>query len=169
MVMVVSRVGGSRRASQRERVRAGAALHGLMVGAIRRVPRELSLTSMSTLATLERTGPRRITDLAVVEGVTQPSMTVLVSGLERSGLVQRRADPADGRVAMVAITDAGVQFIRDRRRVGAEAFVDLIEKLSNDEVALLVAAIPVLEHLRALDDQDREPRRPQARGSGSQR
>ncbi len=147
----------------------GLALYGLVIGAVRRVPRELSLTSLSTLSTLERTGPRRITDLAVVEGVTQPSMTVLVSGLERSGLVERRADPADGRVSLVMITDSGAQVIRSRRRASAEAFVDLIDKLPANEAALLAAAIPALEHLRALDDQDREPTRPQARRSGPKR
>lgn len=165
----MSRVRTSGRQSQRGEVRAGAALYGLVVRAVRRIPRDVSLTSLSTLATLERTGPRRVTDLAVVEGVAQPSMTVLVSTLERSGLVERQADPADGRVAMVAITDVGAEVIRARRRTGAEAFVDLVKKLSDDEVALLVAAVPVLEHLRELDDQDREPSRPEARGMGPQR
>jgi hypothetical protein len=47
--------------------------------------------------------------------------------------------------------------------------VDLIAKLSDDEVALLVAAIPVLEHLRALDEQDREPSRPEVLRPGLQR
>jgi DNA-binding MarR family transcriptional regulator len=117
----------------------------------------MSLTATSTLSTLDRTGPRRITDLAAVEGVAQPSMTVLVGGLERSGLVERRADPTDGRVALVAVTEAGSNYIRARRRAGAEAFVQLLEKLPADEVATLVAAIPALEHLRELDDEEREP------------
>jgi DNA-binding MarR family transcriptional regulator len=117
----------------------------------------MSLTSTSTLSTLDRTGPRRITDLAVVEAVAQPSMTVLVSGLERSGLVERRADPTDGRVALVAITEAGSDYIRARRRAGAEGFVQLIDKLPADEAATLAAAIPALERLREIDDQEREP------------
>jgi DNA-binding MarR family transcriptional regulator len=117
----------------------------------------MSLTSTSTLSTLDRTGPRRITDLAVVEAVAQPSMTVLVSGLERSGLVERRADPTDGRVALVAITDAGSDYIRARRRAAAEGFVQLIDKLPADEAATLAAAIPALERLREIDDQEREP------------
>lgn len=33
---------------------------------------------MPTLATLQRTGPRRLTDLAANEGVTQLSMTAVV-------------------------------------------------------------------------------------------
>jgi DNA-binding MarR family transcriptional regulator len=116
----------------------------------------MSLTSSSTLSTLDRTGPRRITDLAAVEGVTQPSMTVLVSGLERSGLVERRADPTDGRVALVTVTEAGSDYIRARRRAGAEGFVQLIDKLPAGEAATLAAAIPALEHLRRLDDDQRE-------------
>jgi DNA-binding MarR family transcriptional regulator len=147
---------------------AGAALYGLVSGAVRRVPREMSLTSSSTLATLDRTGLRRITDLAVMEGVTQPSMTVLVTVLERSGWVERRRDPTDGRVALVAITEAGSDYIRARRRAGAEAFEQLIDKLPADEAATLAAAIPALEHLRDLDDQQREPptRLPEQRPEG---
>ena len=87
-------------------------------GWCRRIPRELSLTSASTLATLERTGPRRITDLAVIEGVTQPAMTVLVRVLEESGMVERRADPTDKRVALVAVTEAGASYVRSRRPGG---------------------------------------------------
>jgi DNA-binding MarR family transcriptional regulator len=137
--------------------RAGAALYGLVTAAVRRAPREMSLTSRSTLSTLDRTGPRRITDLAVMEGVTQPSMTVLVRVLERAGWVERQGDPTDRRVALVTITEAGSDYIRVRRRAGAEAFEQLIDKLSPDEAATLAAAIPALEHLRDLDDQQREP------------
>ena len=54
----------------------------------------LSLTAAATLATLERSGPSRLTWLAVREGVTQPAMTQLISRLEEAGLVQRAADPA---------------------------------------------------------------------------
>jgi DNA-binding MarR family transcriptional regulator len=117
----------------------------------------MSLTSASTLATLERTGPRRITDLASIEGVTQPAMTVLVRVLEDSGLVQRRGDPTDKRVALVVVTDAGVAYVRARRQAGADAFVRLIDKLPDEELAALAAAIPALEHLRELDSQVREP------------
>src|SRR3984957_4096088 len=89
---------------------AGSPLYGLLVDAVKRIPRDLSLTSASTLATLERTGPRRITDLAVIEGVSQPAMTVLVRVLERSGLVERKGDPTDKRVALVALTAAGATY-----------------------------------------------------------
>jgi DNA-binding MarR family transcriptional regulator len=136
---------------------AGEALYGLVTAAIRRGPREMSLTSLSTLAALDRTGPRRITDLAVIQGVAQPSMTVLVTALERSGLVERKGDPTDRRVALVALTTAGAELLRAQRRAGAEALIQLIDKLPADEAAALAAAIPALRHLRELDSEQRDP------------
>src|SRR6266566_1007733 len=61
--------------------------------------RDLSLTAVSTLGSLSRYGPQRITALAGAEGVSQPSMTQLVQRLEQRGLVARGSDPADGRGA----------------------------------------------------------------------
>jgi len=154
----MSRQGAVRRQGQRaDRVAVGSALYGLVIGAVRRIPRDLSLTSASTLATLERTGPRRITDLAAIEGVTQPAMTVLVRVLEQSGLVERSGDPTDKRVALVSVSEVGATYIRARRRAGADAFVQLIDKLADSEVSALTAAIPALEHLRALENEGREP------------
>lgn len=59
MLLSMSRQDASRRRDQRadRTSAAGAALYGLVSGAVRRIPRQLSLTSASTLATLERTGP----------------------------------------------------------------------------------------------------------------
>jgi DNA-binding MarR family transcriptional regulator len=140
---------------------AGTALYALIIEAVRRNPRTMSMTSLSTLANLERTGPRRITDLAVVEGVTQPAMTALVRVLERDGLVARRGDPGDGRVALMAVTKAGSDLVRARRRAGAEAFAQLIDKLSDEDAAMLAAAIPALERLRTLGEVQSQSSGPQ--------
>jgi len=93
----------------------------------------------------------------MIQGVAQPSMTVLVTALERSGLVERRGDPADRRVALVALTTAGAELLRAQRRAGAEALIQLIDKLPADEAAALAAAIPALRHLRELDSERRDP------------
>jgi DNA-binding MarR family transcriptional regulator len=117
----------------------------------------MSLTSLSTLATLELTGPRRITDLAANEGVTQPSMTALVTALERSGLVQRRSDPSDRRVALVTLTPDGVRYVRKRREAGVEDFVQLIKQLTVEEADALAEAVTALQHLQRLDEERRSP------------
>jgi DNA-binding MarR family transcriptional regulator len=127
----------------------GEALYALAAGVIRRRSRTLSLTALSTLATLEHGGPRRLTDLAVAEEVTQPSMTSLVTQLEQLGLAERRRDHGDARVVLVAITRAGRQLMRERRRAGAQALTQLIDKLDERDAAELNAVLPVL--LRLVD------------------
>jgi DNA-binding MarR family transcriptional regulator len=104
---------------------------------------------LSTLATLERTGPRRLTDLAVAEEIAQPSMTSLVTHLEQLGLVERGRDRVDARVVLVTVTRAGRQLMRKRRRVGAEALTELIDKLDTHDAADLNVALPAL--LRLVD------------------
>jgi DNA-binding MarR family transcriptional regulator len=117
----------------------------------------MSLTSQATLTTLQRTGPRRITDLATIGGITQPSMTTLVSNLERTGFVERRSDPDDRRVVLVAITAAGADYLHARRRAGLELFMELLDKLPADEATALAAAVPALHRLRELDEEQRDP------------
>ncbi|HKN96723.1 MAG TPA: MarR family transcriptional regulator [Pseudonocardiaceae bacterium] len=128
----------------------GETLYGLVVVAIRGRSRDISLTSASTMSTLSRTGPLRLTDLAAVEGIAQPSMTSLVTGLERAGLVERRPDPADRRVVLVALTDAGREHLRTRRQHGAERLAALVDQLSEEDRAALAAALPALHRLHEL-------------------
>lgn len=67
---------------------------------------EISRTEVEVLSILIE-GPRRITELAELEGVAQPTMTLLVKRLEQKGWVQRTRLPDDGRVVMIGITRAG--------------------------------------------------------------
>lgn len=125
----------------------GEALFSLATIAVRHRERNLSLTAISTLATLSRTGPRRLTDLASTEGVTQPSMTGLVTQLEELGYAKRCKDPCDGRVCLVAITDAGETSLASLRRAGARAVTALVDHLPDEDVAALRAAMPALHRL----------------------
>jgi DNA-binding MarR family transcriptional regulator len=150
-----------------DRIAAAEALYRLITAAVRQQPRDISLTAASTLATVERTGPRRITDLAVIEGITQPAMTSLVTALEKAGLAERRADPRDQRVVLVAMTAAGADYLRFRRRGAAEAFAQLIDKLPPEEATALLAATSALRRLHELDDEQRTATSPgRVPGSG---
>ena len=110
-------------------------------------PSGLSLTAAATLATLERSGPSRLTSLAAKEGVTQPAMTQLIARLQESGLVSRTADPADGRVVQVRLTDEGRAMLARRRAVRAERLAEILARLSPAEQAALSAALPVMDAL----------------------
>ena len=107
----------------------------------------LSMTAAATLAGIERLGPQRLTVLAAREGVTQPAMTQLIARLEDAGLVDRAADPADGRVVQVRITADGKAMLARRRAVRAERVAGLLDRLSPDERAALAAALPAMDAL----------------------
>jgi DNA-binding MarR family transcriptional regulator len=103
--------------------------------------RDLSLTAVATLGSLDRLGAQRITTLAAAEGVSQPSMTQLVQRLEQRGLVTRASDPTDGRVALVSLTALGRAVLAERRRCKAERVADLLADLPEPDVQALAAAL----------------------------
>ena len=131
-----------------ERLATAAALDAFAAWAIRSTAgRDLSLTTASTLATLDRDGPQRLSDLAAREGVTQPSMTALVTRLERDGLATRGADPSDGRAVVVTLTDAGRDVLTARRTRRASRLAELLDHLEPDERAAVDAAAGALSRL----------------------
>ncbi len=73
---------------------------------VRQLAGELTRTEVGLLKTLSG-GPRRITELAELEGLAQPTTTLLVKQLEQRGFVRRERRSDDGRVVLVDLTDAG--------------------------------------------------------------
>lgn len=110
-------------------------------------PPGLSLTSAATLATLAESGPWRLTALAAREGVTQPAMTQLIGRLAEAGLVARGADPRDGRVVRVQITQRGRDLVRERRAARAERLSGLLARLAPADQDALAAAMPAIRAL----------------------
>jgi DNA-binding MarR family transcriptional regulator len=106
----------------------------------------LSRTEVGLLAALVA-GPRRVTELAAREGITQPAVTQLVNRLERRGYAERRADPEDGRAVLVVATGAGRDALE---RVRAEYRALLHEEMAtlrDDEVEALGRAVEILDRL----------------------
>src|SRR5581483_6575864 len=68
----------------------------------------VSRTEVGVLRNL-RAQPRRITELAAEERVTQPAITLLVNRLAERGWVERVPDPSDGRAVLVSLTPLGQQ------------------------------------------------------------
>jgi len=104
---------------------------------------DLSRTEAGVLSTLSR-GRHRITELAELEGLAQPTVTVLVGKMEERGLVSRGRDASDGRVVLVDITDEGRVALERLRAEYREVLHDRMTSMTDDEVASLRAATETL-------------------------
>src|SRR6204780_5607190 len=78
-----------------------AVLVRLLVKQVR--SREISRTEMEVLSIL-KDGPRNITELTELEGIAQPTMTLLVKRLREKGWVRREGLPEHGRRVMITLT-----------------------------------------------------------------
>lgn len=71
----------------------------------------VSLTQLSAMSTLHKCGPMTPGKLAAKEGVQPPSMTRVITALEKEGYVVRSAHPTDGRQAIVELSAAGTGYV----------------------------------------------------------
>ncbi|MER6544627.1 MarR family winged helix-turn-helix transcriptional regulator [Streptomyces sp. NPDC001250] len=131
-----------------------ADLNALAIGLVRHLlsdRQDMSLTTASALSRLEQEGPIRLTALAAAEGLAQPSMTALVQRLEEQGLASRVTHPEDGRVRLVAITDAGRALLAERRRAQRARVAGLMTALSEQDVRALGeamrTALPIVQRM----------------------
>ena len=104
---------------------------------------EISRTELEVLSIL-REGPRRITELAELEGMAQPTVTLLVKRLEEKGWARREGLPEDGRVVMVSITAAGSAAQEKFRAQFLAALRSDLRELSHEQLEALSAATEML-------------------------
>ena len=108
---------------------------------------DATASQLSALSSLGRRGPLTLGELSSVERVRPPTMTRIVASLEEAALVERSIDPADRRVARVALTDQGRDLL-ERSRVRKDAYLaDRLRQLPEDERAALCRAADALERL----------------------
>ena len=107
-------------------------------------PLELTGAQYGVLSALRRAGdPYELnpTELARNQMMTSGGMTPLVDGLERRGLVSRRANPEDRRSRLVVLTPEGRRLI-DRAMVEHEAAEHaVVESLTEKERDSLAALL----------------------------
>jgi DNA-binding MarR family transcriptional regulator len=107
----------------------------------------LTPTQLSALATVERTGPLRLGDLAAAEQIAPSTLTRLVSVLEDHGYVERRAVPGDARAWTLVVTARGHEVLDQIRQENTLLLADSLLTLSAEQLAALAAALPALEQL----------------------
>ena len=108
----------------------------------------VSRTEVGVLRTLND-GPRRITELAAEERVTQPAITLLVNRLEERGWVKRIPDPSDRRAVLVSLTPKGEETFAQLRAEYRALLHEEMATLDDAEVETLATAVEILDKLIA--------------------
>src|SRR3954468_8376244 len=118
---------------------------------------ELSPTSASTLATVERHGPLTPSELAEIERIKRPTATRTLRVLEEAGLVDRAADPGDGRSSLVSVNAAGRERLRRLRGRKNAYLARRMRDMPAADVEVLERAAEILEGM--LESEDAPARR----------
>jgi DNA-binding MarR family transcriptional regulator len=113
---------------------------------VRQTRHELSRTEGGVLRTLIA-GPRRISELAELEGLAQPSTTLLVRRLEQKGWVKRDRRPDDGRIVVISITEGGATAYEEFRAQHLAVLRAHIGTLSDERLIALENATATLGSL----------------------
>jgi DNA-binding MarR family transcriptional regulator len=123
---------------------------GLLLRRLRqvRVEGELTLPESSALVRLDRAGPATPSALAKLEQISPQSMGATLAALEARGLVERRPDPADGRRAVLSVTEAGHAVLRGKRNARTGQLAQALSAgFTPAELRQLMVAAPLLERL----------------------
>ena len=128
----------------------GETLVSTAAAVIRRVPTdgmEVSLAAARVMARIQDNGPCRISDLAIQERSSQPTITNHVKRLEAAGLVQRSTDPRDARAWLIDLSPLGRQrLVEIRTRLGTN-IEPMLEKLSARDRKALRAGLEVMQRM----------------------
>jgi DNA-binding MarR family transcriptional regulator len=127
-------------------------LHSAALHLLRRLRTEddalgISPPRLSALSVVVFAGPIGIGALAAAEGVTAPTMSRLVDGLERDGLVRREADPEDARGVLVRATAPGTKLLRKGRRQRVETLAGGLAGLTSEELAAIARGADLIERV----------------------
>jgi DNA-binding MarR family transcriptional regulator len=117
----------------------------------RRLRREigtgLTPSQLSVLSTVHRSGPLTLGELADCEQVAPPTITRVVSKLERAGYLQRLPDPEDRRVARVQLTEDARRLVVAARQAKADWVLARLGQLTPAQQRRLLAAVDAIEAL----------------------
>ena len=93
----------------------------------RRVHPDMEPAAYGLLVILQNEGSMRLTDIAASIGVGKPSVSRQIAMLEQLGLVQKEADPRDGRAQAISLTPDGSRQLMAAQSARKEAFHGLME------------------------------------------
>ena len=123
-----------------------AAIHLLRRLRVRDRESGIGPAQLSALSVLVFGGPRSLGELADAEQVRPPTMSRIVSGLERAGLIKRHATEDGRRVRLVA-TAKGTKILWEGRKRRVESLANALASLSETEASRLQELAELLQEI----------------------
>lgn len=129
-------------------------LHSAAIHLLRQLRKEddasgLSAPRLSALSVVVFGGPLTLGELARAEQVKPPTMTRMVAGLEKDGLVKRKDDPSDGRLTHIEATAKGRKILLAGRARRVETLASAVKRLDHTELAELRRGVQLLNDVVA--------------------
>jgi DNA-binding MarR family transcriptional regulator len=100
---------------------------------------------LSALSVLVFGGARTLRELADAEQVTAPTMSAIVTGLERDGLARRRPHREDARALRIEATAKGRRLLERARQRRIDNLGELFAALSAGDLETVRKAAEILE------------------------
>ncbi|HXX99315.1 MAG TPA: MarR family transcriptional regulator [Candidatus Limnocylindrales bacterium] len=140
-------------APQDEAHRIGDLLHSAAIHLLRRVRAQdrtmgIGPAQLSALSVLVFLGPRSLKELAEAEQVRPPTMSRIVAGLVRAGLVRRQTTTDKRRLSLEA-TDKGTKILWKGRQRRVELVARTLQTFSEDEIQEAARVAEFLQKLVA--------------------
>ncbi|MBP1158443.1 DNA-binding MarR family transcriptional regulator [Rhodococcus sp. PvR044] len=101
---------------------------------------------LGVLHVLATVGQCRQMELASNLCVSQSSLSRQIADLVDAGFVERHADPEDGRVSLVRLSESGTELLRANRERRAERLRTLLGEWSEEEAHEAVTSLRRLKH-----------------------
>ena len=105
---------------------------------------------LSALSVVVFGGKTSLSELAKAEQVRPPTMSRIIDGLVRDGLVKRETDKHDRRSIIITATEKGTRIMHEGRGRREKRLLELLQPLRREEIDLLDRASEILaKELRA--------------------
>ena len=127
-------------------------LHSAAIHLLRQVRKQDVATReaparLSALSVLVFGGPITLGQLAAAEQVKPPTMTRIVTGLERSGLAKRLDDAVDARRVQIRATRKGVRLLQKARQRRISDLAGHLDSLREKELRVLKDSVEILDRI----------------------
>jgi len=124
-------------------------LHSAAIHLLRQLRKEddasgLSAPRLSALSVVVFGGPLTLGELARAEQVKPPTMTRIVTGLQREGLVKRKGDPHDKRLTHIEATSRGQKVLAAGRARRVKKLATAVSRMEKRELAELRRGVQLL-------------------------